>query len=284
MYLKEKYINPFTDFGFKKLFGSEPNKGLLIDFLNQILPEYHQIKDLTYNKNELFSASEQDRKAIFDLYCTSENGDKFIVEMQKAKQKFFKDRSIFYSTFPIQEQAQKGTWNFQLTAVYLVGILDFIFDEDSIDNDVRHIVKLKDQHCRVFYDKLTFIYLEMPKFNKSEAELSSSFDKWLYVLKHLPEFESRPLKLQERVFEEVFKVAEIAKFTKVEREQYEASLKYYRDLENVIDTSFQEGKLVREKEIVSNALRSGMSVEVIMQVTGLTAAEINIIAHQSNNE
>lgn len=108
MLLQDKYINPFTDFGFKKLFGSEPNKDLLIDFLNQVLPVRHKIKDLTYARTEQLGNSEADRKAIFDLYCVGENGERFIVEMQKAKQNFFKDRSVYYASFPIQEQARKA--------------------------------------------------------------------------------------------------------------------------------------------------------------------------------
>ncbi len=108
MALQDKYINPFTDFGFKKLFGSEPNKDLLIDFLNQVLPVRHKIKELTYARTEQLGNTETDRKAIFDLYCIGENGERFIVEMQKAKQNFFKDRSVYYSSFPIQEQAKKG--------------------------------------------------------------------------------------------------------------------------------------------------------------------------------
>ena len=106
MALQDKYINPFTDFGFKKLFGSELNKDLLIDFLNQVLPGKHKIKDLTYARTEQLGNTETDRKAIFDLYCIGENGERFIVEMQKAKQNFFKDRSVYYSSFPIQEQAK----------------------------------------------------------------------------------------------------------------------------------------------------------------------------------
>jgi len=126
MHLKDKYINPLTDFGFKKLFGIEPNKELLIDFLNQLLPSVHQIKELTYTKNEHLGGTEYERKAIFDLYCESQSGEKFIVELQKAKQNFFKDRSVYYSTFPIQEQAKKGDWDFELSAVYTIGILDFV--------------------------------------------------------------------------------------------------------------------------------------------------------------
>ena len=114
VHLEEKYVNPFTDFGFKKLFGSEPNKEFLIDFLNTLLPENHKIEDLTYTKSEHLGSSALDRKAIFDLYCTGKDGQKFIVEVQKAKQNFFKDRSVYYSTFPIQEQAKRGDWDFRL--------------------------------------------------------------------------------------------------------------------------------------------------------------------------
>ncbi len=240
---KEKYINPFTDFGFKKLFGTELNKDLLIDFLNEVvLPQRHKIADLSYSKNEQMGSTEVDRKAIFDLYCIGTNNERFIVEIQKAKQNYFKDRSIFYSTFPIQEQAKRGEWDFKLSEIYTVGILDFVFSEDAAEKEVRHEVKLKDQNCRVFYDKLTFIYLEMPHFTKTENELETTYDKWLYVLKYLPYLDERPQALKEKVFEKLFEAAEIAKFTPEEQAGYEASLKYYRDLKNVIDTAVAEGE------------------------------------------
>lgn len=269
MALQDRYINPFTDFGFKKLFGSEPNKDLLIDFLNQVLPVKHKIKDLTYARTEQLGNSETDRKAIFDLYCVGENGERFIVEMQKAKQYFFKDRGVYYSSFPIQEQARKGDWNYQLSAVYLVGILDFTFSEDEVEKDVRHEVQLKDQKCRVFYDKLTYIYLEMPNFSKAESDLQSNFDKWMYVLQQLPYLQNRPQALQDRVFQKLFETAEIAKFTPDEKNKYEESLKYYRDLKNVVDTSFDEGKAERNIEIARQMKEKGMDVNLISEITGL---------------
>jgi predicted transposase/invertase (TIGR01784 family) len=286
MALQDKYINPFTDFGFKKLFGSEPNKDLLIDFLNQVLPGKHKIKDLTYARTEQLGNSEADRKAIFDLYCIGENGERFIVEMQKAKQNYFKDRSLYYSSFPIQEQAKKGDWNYQLAAVYMVGILDFTFSEDETEQEVRHEVQLKDQKCRVFYDKLTYIYLEMPNFSKAEGDLQSNFDKWMYVLQQLPYLQNRPQALQDRVFQKLFEAAEIARFTPDEKNKYEESLKYYRDLKNVVDTSFDEGKAEgkaegkvegkeeRNIEIARQMKSEGEPVEKIVRFTGLTAEEI----------
>ena len=291
MALIEKYINPFTDFGFKKLFGTELNKDLLIDFLNEVvLPKQRKIKELTYRKNEHIGNTELDRKAIFDLYCIGADGERFIVEMQKAKQNYFKDRSVFYATFPIQEQAQRGDWDYKLAEVYTVGVLDFVFGDDITQvkkgskskqtdkNEVRHEVKLKDQNCQVFYDKLTFIYLEMPNFTKTEEELETSYDKWLYVLKYLPTLTKRPLKLQERIFQRLFEAAEIAKFSPEEKEQYEESLKSYRDLKNVIDTAFDdgenkgkiegiiEGKIEEKIENIKKALiRKKLTVEEIAE-------------------
>ncbi len=274
MALQDKYINPFTDYGFKKLFGTDINKDLLIDFLNQVLPHRHRIQDLSYTPTEQLGASEVDRKAIFDLYCTSPSGERFIVEVQKAKQNYFKDRSVYYSTFPIQEQAKKGDWDYQLAAVYTIGILDFVFDDGRHKKQVRHEVKLKDQHCQVFYDKLTFIYLEMPNFKKTETELETDFDKWMYVLRHLPYLQNRPAALQERIFQKLFEVAEIARFDPEEKARYEESLKYYRDLKNVVDTSYEEGKEEGKIEVILKSHEAGLDVETISKITGKSIEEV----------
>ncbi len=179
----DRYINLLTDFGFKRIFGSEPNKALLIDFLNSILPTYHTVADISYKSNENVGNTALDRKAIFDLYCESEKGEKFIVEIQKAKQNYFKDRSVYYATFPIQEQAIQGDWNYKLSSVYTIGILDFIFDDHKNDPEFFHTVELKNQNCEVFYDKLKFIYIELPKFNKKLEDLETNFDKWLFLFR-----------------------------------------------------------------------------------------------------
>lgn len=158
--MKAKYINPFTDFGFKKIFGEEASKPLLIDFLNALLPQTNKIIDLTFKNTEQLRQSEADRKAIYDIYCENDKGEKFIVELQKARQNYFKERTIYYSTFPIREQAEKGEWNYNLKAVYCVGILDFTFDDyenEPEKSEVVHTIKLKNQNGKIFYDKLTSI-------------------------------------------------------------------------------------------------------------------------------
>lgn len=272
--MKAKYINPYTDFGFKKLFGEEANKDLLADFLNQLLPDKHKIVNLTFKSPEQLGDINSDRRAIFDIHCQNDKGDRFIVEMQKAKHQFFKDRSIFYTTFPIRDQAEKGDWNFELNPVYCVAILDFVFDDDRKQkNHVSHI-QLKDQYCQTFYNKLTYIFIEMPRFVKEENELETHFDKWLYFLKHLEDFENIPGILNEEVFVKAFEIAKIANFDKKELDQYENSLKYYRDLKGVIDTSFYDGRKSREIEIARQSLKEGLSIELISKLTGLSKDEI----------
>ena len=272
--LQDKYINPLTDFGFKKLFGTEPNKELLIDFLNQLLPQRHRIADLTYSKNEHLPANELDRKAIFDLYCQATSGERFIVEMQKAKQNYFRDRSVYYASFPIQEQGQQGDWDYKLSPVYTVGVLDFVFEDHKQETDLLHVVELKNQRCEVFFDKLKFIYLELPKFTKSEDQLETQLDKWLFVLRHLAKLQDRPQALQDRVFERLFAAAEIARFTPQEREAYEESLKYYRDLKNVVDTSWEEGMEEGVRKVARQMKAEGVPIDSIMRFTGLSRAEI----------
>ena len=275
--MKAKYINPFTDFGFKKIFGEEASKPLLIDFLNALLPQQNKIVDLSFKNTEQLGQSEADRKAIYDIYCENESGEKFIVELQKAKQNYFKERTIYYSTFPIREQAEKGEWNYNLKAVYCVGILDFTFDDyknEPEKSDVVHTIKLKNQNGKTFYDKLTYIYLEMPNFNQAETELKSRLDKWLYFIKHLEDFQTIPSIFIDTIFTQAFEKAELAKFDQSELDRYENSLKSYRDLKGVIDTAFDEGKIEGKIEVAKSLKQNGISIDIIAVTTGLTKEEI----------
>ena len=278
----DRYVNFYTDFAFKKLFGTEMNKDLLISFLNSLLQGVEVIEDITYLNAEHLGTQEYDRRAVFDVYCRNTKGELFLVEMQKGEQQFFKDRSVFYATFPIREQAEPGKWNYELKAVYVIGILNFCFKETD-DDLYYHEVKLVEMHTKeVFYDKLTFIYLEMPKFNKTEHELDSLFDKWMYTIRHLGSLMNRPQSLQDKVFERLFEVAEIAKFDKQERYEYEESLKNYRDWYSVITTAELKGEergiaIGKENANKENALKmrkEGINSSIISRITGLPIDEI----------
>ena len=277
--LHERYINPFTDFGFKKLFGDESNKDLLIDFLNSLLFENQpQIVELTFLKTKQLGASEIDRRAIFDLYCQNERGEKFIVQLQKANQAHFKNRNLYHTTFAIQAAEQ----DFRLNPVYSISIMDFTFDEQANGTQFRHDVQLVDVQTNcIFYDKLRFIYLEMPKFNKAEDELETNSDKWLFVLKNLAKLQGVPPLFQERIFLKMFQTAEIAKYNPQERQAYQDSMKYYRDWKNVIDTAVDEAvteAVAEEKTIFAKKLKNkGFAADEISELTGLSLDEVNSI-------
>ena len=238
-----RYINPYTDFGFKYLFGTEPNKDITLELVNALLQGKEVIKSLTLLPTEQLGDTKDDRRSVFDIYCENEQGDKIIIEMQKADQQWFKDRSVYYSSFPIRQQGERGQWRFGLKAVYTIGILDFVFDEDKDDQEYyHHVVKLMDVNTKeVFYDKLTYIYLEMPKFQKTEEELETIVDKWLYALKNLPRLLERPKALQDRIFKKFFDVAEIANLSKEEYVKYLESEKVYYDNDGAIRTAEAKG-------------------------------------------
>ena len=291
--LQDRYINPYTDFGFKLLFGTAMNKEVLINFLNALLLGKEVIKDVTYLNTEHLGTQEYDRRAVFDVYCENDRGEKILVEMQRGEQQFFKDRSVYYATFPIREQAPRGEWDYELKGVYIIGILNFIFQDGIADSDhYHHQVQLVELRTKeVLYDKLTFIYLEMPKFNKTEAELETIFDKWMFVLRNLSNLQERPLALQECVFNRLFQAAEIATFSRQQRSEYWDSLKSYRDWKNVLDTNMkksfvkgreeglsegmEKGEVIKAEKIARKMKEMGFSMEEIQQATGLTMEQLD---------
>ena len=271
--VEERYISLLTDFGFKRIFGTAMNKDLLICFLNSLFNGRQVVKDVKYLNPEHVGDVYTDRRAIFDVYCEGENGEKFIVEMQNAYQTYFKDRALFYSTFPIREQAQK----------------------------IRHHVQLCDTAThKVFYDKLEYIYVEISKFNKSLEQLDTLYEKWLYALKNLYKLTQRPKELCDKVFDRLFEEAEIAKFTPQEMREYETSKMAYRDIKNSVDTAKREGiaegmelgmKQGMEKgrtegkheantETAQRLLEMGLSAE---QVAKATQLPLEIIKNLSNS-
>ena len=236
------YIHPFTDFGFKKVFGEEESLGSLRAFLNTLLPQKHQIASLEFHKNEFAGRTTVDRKGVYDLFCKSSDGVSFIVELQKQKQTYFKDRSLYYTTFPIQQQAKQEAWNFKLQPVYCIGVLDFRFDEQKTD-EIIHRVRLKDQNNEVFIDKLNFIFLEIPNFTLALEDCHTNQDKWLYALKNMHSLDAVPEELQSvEGLPEAFALASVPMMSEQEFADYQRSLKVYRDNKNVLDTAKQEGR------------------------------------------
>ncbi|MEY3442950.1 MAG: hypothetical protein RLZZ519_1231 [Bacteroidota bacterium] len=283
------FINPYTDFGFKKLFGEEANKDLLIDFLNALLPPKHQIAELTFKNVEQLPDLPEQRKAFFDISCVSRSGEHFIVEMQKAKVNYFKDRSLFYTTFPIRDQAQRGDWDYRLDDVYFIAILDFEYDEEEERRKLLRNVQLKDQDGDLFYSKLHFKFIQMPLFTKEEHELVTHFDKWLYFLKRLSTFDEIPAILKEPIFERAFTTAALASLTQAQRNEYEKSKLAYWENNAVITSAEDRGAKQNEErknsEFVLALVEDGLPIEKIMQYTKLTQDQVqDIIRKHKQNE
>ena len=322
------YINPYTDFGFKKLFGEEGSKDLLIDFLNQLLPTEYKIADLEFRDKEITPEIPEFRKAIFDLHCENERKDKFVIEMQKSRLEFFKDRVILYMSFPIRNQAPKGgvlkvvkgedkkvDWNFKLKPVYFIGILDFEFDNQDMEGEYVVEVEYKDQNNKVFYDKLKYFFVVMPRFKKTENDLKTHKDKWIYFLKNLSSFEEIPAILNEPIFQKGFELAKIANYDAKQLSDYEKSYNDYLGFKASMDFQFfqgmekgmakgrekgreegrEEGREQEQKrqkedndkrdiELVKKCLKKGMPIIEISELTDLSIERINEIMQLIQND
>ena len=277
-----RYLNPLTDFGFHKIFGTESNKDLLINFLNEIIKEEGLITDIQYHPPEQFGDFKTERKAIFDIFCTTENGNYFIVEMQKAKQAFFRDRSIFYASIPIHRQAPQGIWDFHLKAVYMVAILDFILSDEFEEEkeEVIERVSLMWERTKTPYSKkLKFAFVELPKFRKTADELETNVDKWLFMLKNLSRMEDRPASIQGKIFEKLFELAEIKQLTEKDMEKYEKSVLEYYDVQDAMNCAREEGieKGVKKEKIaiIQKCFQKNMAIEDIVFFTGFSKEQIN---------
>ena len=276
------YIDPLTDFAFKKLFGSEPNKDLLIDFLNGVFRGRKHIVDLVYNKNEHPGETVNEGSAIFDLTCTGNDGEQFIIEVQRGKQGNFKQRAIFYTSRLITEQAPKGKrseWAYNVKEVYLIALLeDFSLDAGNEQEFLHDICLSNRETGKVFYEGLGYIFIELIKFVKTEAELDTDLDKWLYVLKNMSSMDKIPVYLRKPIFEKLFNIAEYSNLTKEEKTMYDTSLKRKWDNKAVLDYAVneaaKEAKQEEKMEIAREMKKDGISVEQIAKFTKLSIEKI----------
>jgi len=251
---RERYVSLYTDFGFWKIFGDEQNKELLISFLSSLFQGEQNVTDVQYLNDY----------AMFDICCLNDKGERFIVEMQQAYQRYYKDRSHYYSSFFIKERANYGVWNLKINGVYTVGILNFVFPENKYSSEyIHHDVELVDPaEYNKLFDKINHIYIELPKFNKKEDELETMFDKLMFVLRNLSNLKERPAALHESVFVRLFDQLEIAKLTPQEMNYYQGSLKHFRDYNNCFNTAKIEGFTEGMKKVIEYIKENGTKEEL----------------------
>ena len=216
-----KFINPFTDVGFKRIFGQEISKPVLIAFLNSLLSEERSIVDVKFLDKEQIGISDGDRSLIYDIFCETETGELIIVEMQNKYQPYFKKRSIYYVSRSIVEQGERGSeWKYDIKAVYLVAFLNFKLSD--ISEDFRTDVALMDMKRRtVFSDKVRLIYLQLPYFTKEADDCENVFERIIYVLKHMDILQRMPWMAQDAVFKKLSEIAEVASLSQEDRRRYD---------------------------------------------------------------
>ena len=281
-----KFINPFTDVGFKRIFGQEISKPVLIAFLNALLAEERSIVDVQFLDKEQPGDSADDRSLIYDVYCELENGDHIIVEMQNKSQPYFKNRSVYYVARSISRQGEPGPeWRYDVKAVYLIALLNF--KREDISKEFRTDVALMDMKRKtLFSDKVRMVYLQLPFFTKELDECETMFEKLIFVLKHMDVLQRMPWLAQDAVFQKLASIADVASLSKQERLAYDENLRKYRDTIAVMEGQYLEGMEKgevkgraegRAEANCDNARRmkaKGFSASDIAEITGLTTEEI----------
>lgn len=289
MYPVRPFINPFIDVTFKKIFASETSKEVLRAFLNEVLGGRRYIQSITYGKNEYPGDIKQEAKAIFDVICTDERGAIFLVEVQSLEQQNFKERLLYYASRLISDQAPKGdkSWKYNIKEVYVIALMaDFCLPESN-PNLYLHEICLCNRHTgEVFYDKLDFICIEMPKFVKGKDELVKPLDEWLYALKHAPEMEEQPTFLRTREIDHFFDLARYSNFTEEERKMYRTAQQVRWDNENALNFAKEKaeqqgleqgieiGEHKKALEMACKLKAKGMPIEEIAELTSFTLEEI----------
>ena len=280
-----KYINPFTDVGFKRIFGQELSKPLLLDFLNSLFEGEKRIVNLTFLDKEQPALVEEDRSLIYDIYCETDEGEKIIVEMQNKAQPFFKNRSIYYVSESIARQGERGSsWNYEIDSVYLVAFLNF--SPLDFKKQFRTDVVLAEKDTKEqFSDKLRMIYLQLPLFKKEAEECENQVERWIYLLKNMETLNRLPWAAQSAVFKKLESIADVGGMTRAERLQYDEALKKYRDTISVFEGVRLEGRMegnaegrLEEKIAIARNLKSmGMSISDVSKATGLSEEGIKAL-------
>jgi len=278
--MEEKYIYPFTDYGFARLFGSEANKDLLISLVNTLFKatgEPWVIVDLNYEDTASRGVYINPYKGRIDASCKTSTGENLIVEVQNIIKPFYKNRDDYFNSYPIMELVKRDDWNLDVQGIYMVGLLNCrLWACGYAEDDFCHTDTFNDIGANhPLFNKMRTIFLEVPKFQKTEAELETMFDKWMFVLKNLPRLQDRPAALQEPVFKKLFEQAEVANFSKNELYAYHDSIKNFRDINICFDTARAMAYTEERKRIARNLKADGMSNELIKEATGLTDKEIS---------
>ena len=279
-----RYFNPFTDYGFKRLFGQEDSKVILIGFLNALFEGEFVVKDVAYRDKEQLGDREDRRNAIYDVYCTTDRGSHFILEMQNKSQEYFEDRALYYASKSIARQGTKGGWNFRLDAVFGVYFLNFtqpiLGDDFRSDFGIRRLGMDEPQNLQQLSDKLRLVFLQLPLFTKTQEECKTRLDKWTYIMKNLATTQDVPWRAEEEAFEAIAKIADFNNMTEEERNRYEDAQHALWDAYATYEFERKQGRDEERRKIALELMADGFSNETIAKYTKLSLDEIQKLREQ----
>ncbi|MDR0517542.1 MAG: Rpn family recombination-promoting nuclease/putative transposase, partial [Fibromonadaceae bacterium] len=218
------------DMPFKKTFANENEKEPLIVMLNVFLARKlkHPIVDVHIKNPYAPGQTFESRDAVFDILCHDAKGNKFLVEVQVGRKAFFIKRVLFYACMAIANNAEKGDWDFNYPPVYTLSFMDFDLDFKN-DDVIQYISLSNEDHPEIRYDYINMVFVRLPLFSKRLEECQTLQDKLIFSLRHAHELKVKPKEFGEGVFDKIFDIAQIARFSKEERAKYEANMMNQRD-------------------------------------------------------
>ena len=286
-------INLLTDFGFKRMFGTEPYKKNLIGFLNAFIkPYFGPVTDIDYRPTEQLGLLPNEKRLVFDVYCETQKEDKVLVEMQKASQEFLKNRLIAYSARTISNSLVKGDRKYNFPPVISIILVDFEIPELKGKEDFMMHVTLKDDENKIFSEKVTFILVDLTKFaaKMNFGQLTDERRKWCYAIKNMWRMTDTDIPSEDRIFHELYEDCKISKLSDMEKKEYEKSILEYDDVKDALDyhrrlakaegkaegiaEGIEKGIVEAKQQIAVELLKNGIDIETISKATGLTKDEI----------
>ena len=258
-----QFINPFSDWGFKHIFGREISKDLLICFLNDLFAGEFVIKSLAFGNKEQIGLSKDSREVIFDIYCTTDEGKEIIVEMQNRGQEHFIDRALYYTSRVIVNQGIKGEWDYDIRPVYTICFMNFIDPLLPFGKFRTDMILADRDNGKMVSDKIRMVYLMLPFFEKTETECETDFERWIFVLKNMNTFERMPFLAKNAVFKKLAEISDLRTLSKKDMDKYEDSIRIMRDAyatyKYAIKTGLEDGRKQGLEEGMAQGIEKGMA-------------------------
>lgn len=268
----------------------------MIEFLNLVISD-RTIVDVEFADKEVHPNLRDKKTSIYDLLCLTDDGSRIIVELQKRKQDSYAERMLYYSMHQILKQVESGVASFDFCPIYVVSILNFTLDQNNSIADIKTVYRLlEENHGTLLTDRLTYIFIELPKFKKSAEELDGDVLEGMYFcLKNMPQLKERPLALKHGVFDTIFSISELLVMDEDTRDKIIENMTTERDLKNQFEYARKvaiaegmaegraeglelgraEGMALAHVEVAKNMLAMGLDVDTISKATGLSVDQIN---------